>query len=108
MLQVSQSLKFALKLLDTIGDLLIGGQQVGDAIGGDAYRLLLVAFEGPSGYHVILFFADEQSYGIAILWVLELVVDARAVEVEFADELWLKLDHLELYNHIATKLEVVE
>lgn len=94
--------------MDAIGDLLVGWQEIGDAVGGDTNRLLLIAFECPSGYHIVLLFADQQADGVAILRFLNLVVNARAVEVELADELGLELDDLEFDNHISAKLEVVE
>lgn len=94
--------------MDTVGYLLIGWQKIGDAIGGDAYGLLLVAFECPTGYYIVFLFANEETDGVAILRFLKLVVDARAVEVELADELGLKLDHFEFNNDISAKFEVVE
>ena len=108
LLEFTQALKFLLQLMDAIGDLLISWQEVWDAVGGYAYRLLLVAFECPTGYHIVLLFADKQADGVTILRLLDLAVDAWAVEVEFADKLWLKLDHLEFDNHISEKLVMVE
>ena len=94
--------------MDAIGDLLIGWQEIRNAICGYAYRLLLIAFECPTGYHIVLLFADEEANGVTIIRILELMVDARAVEVELADEFRLELDDFELYNYISAKLEVVE
>lgn len=43
LLKFAQAFEFLLKLMDAVGYLLISWQEVGDAIGGDAYGLLLVA-----------------------------------------------------------------
>lgn len=75
-MEFAETLKFLFKLTYAVGYLLVGWKQVGDAVGGYAYGLLLVAFECPSGYHIVLFLANEQADGIPVIGSLDLMVDA--------------------------------